>query len=229
MAELILVLGESGSGKSSGIRNLPPAETRIIMPKFKRIPIENSEQNYSRVSKKNPNGRIIVTDKLATAARTLDHISKNVSEVKYVVVDDNQYFSLFNFISKINEKSFDKFNEIAANMVDFIRFCDDLRDDLFIFITNHVETGEDVNGNPIIQAKTMGKFVKEKVTYEGLFTNVLLCDKEEGDDEDQLNHFFWTRKIGSTVKTAYGMFKDQKIPNDFKLVADRMREFYGIK
>ena len=111
-------------------------------------------------------------------------------------------------------------------MIDLVELCKSLRKDLIIFILQHVETGTDVSGNDQIQAKTMGKFVKEKVTYEGLFTTVLLCDKEDGE-EGQVNHFFWTRKSRSTVKTPEGMFAEQKIPNDLFLVAKAISSYYN--
>lgn len=236
MAKVVLVLGESGSGKSSSIEGLPPEQTFIVAPEYKELPFEGSDEAYPRISYTkllngtNTKGRFLVTDKLGEAAKSLVYVSKNRPEVKYAIVEDNQFYSLFTFISRINDRDgFAKFNDIAVNLVEFTRLLKGLREDMIIFLLHHIETGEDVRGNDVIQAKTMGKFVKEKVTFESLFTNVLLCDKEVGDASDEINHFFWTRMAGSTVKTPKGMFTDQKIPNDLRIVGERMREYYKMK
>lgn len=225
MAKVVLILGESGGGKTASARTLPPKYTAIIQPEQKELPWEGSEAQYKRYSKKTGKGNLFITDKTSGIAKYLQLISDSRPEIKFVVLDDNQYVSLFTFISRISEKSFDKFNDIAVNMVELVRFCKNLRSDLQIFILQHVEAGETVEGEKVIQAKTMGKFVKEKVTYEGLFTTVFLADKEE-DEQGELEFFFWTRKGNSTVKTPMGMFADRKIPNDLLAVGRRIHEYY---
>lgn len=226
MAKVTLILGESGSGKTASARNLPPKHTAIIQPEAKELPWQGSEASYTRYSKKNTTGNLFVTDKTSGFAKYLQYINDERPEIRFVILDDNQYLSLFTFINRINEKSFEKFNDIAVGMVELVRFCKKLRNNLQIFILQHVEAGETVEGDKVVQAKTMGKFVKEKVTYEGLFTNVLLADKEE-DEHGELEYFFWTRKGNSTVKTPMGMFEDKKIPNDLFAVAKRIHEYYS--
>lgn len=228
MAKVALILGESGGGKTASARTLPPKYTAIIQPEPKELPWEGSEAQYKRFSRKTGKGNWFITDKTSGIAKNLQYISEQRPEIKFIVIDDNQYVSLFTFINRISEKSFDKFNDIAVNMVELVRFCKTLRNDLQIFILQHVEAGETVEGEKVIQAKTMGKFVKEKVTYEGLFTTVLLADKEE-DEHGELEYFFWTRKGNSTVKTPMGMFPDKKIPNDLLAVGRRIHEYYTGK
>lgn len=228
MAKVILILGESGGGKTASVEYLPYKNTTIIQPEQKELPWKDSEKQYTRFDKEANTGNLFVSDKTTSIAKYLKHVSDNRPDIRFVVIDDNQYISLFTFTSRINEKSFDKFNDIAVNMVDLVRFCKKLRNNLQIFILQHIEVGETVTGERIVQAKTMGKFVKEKVTYEGLFTTVLLADKEEDDEnEGDLKYFFWTRKINSTVKSPKGMFVDQKIPNNLYTVAKRIHEYYG--
>ncbi len=226
MAKVALILGESGSGKTASGRNLPAKNTAIIQPEAKELPWEGSESQYKRFNKKTGKGNLFVTDKTSGFAKYLQYINDERPEIRFVIMDDNQYLSLFTFINRINEKSFDKFNDIAVNMVELVRFCKKLRNNLQIFILQHVEAGETVEGDRVVQAKTMGKFVKEKVTYEGLFTTVLLADKEE-DEHGELQFFFWTRKGNSTVKTPMGMFADKKIDNDLFAVAKRVHEYYN--
>jgi hypothetical protein len=226
MAKVALILGESGSGKTASARTLPPKHTAIIQPEQKELPWEGSESQYRRFNKKTGKGNLFITDKTSGFAKYLQYINDERPEIRFIVMDDNQYLSLFTFINRINEKSFDKFNDIAVNMVELVRFCKKLRPNLQIFILQHVESGETVEGEKVIQAKTMGKFVKEKVTYEGLFTTVMLADKEE-DEHGELEYFLWTRKGNSTVKTPMGMFADKKIDNDLYAVAKRVHEYYN--
>jgi hypothetical protein len=162
MAKVTLILGESASGKTASCETLPPKNTVIIMPEIKELPWEGSEVSYRKFSYKSNKGNLYVTDNTSKIAKFLKHISDNRPEVKIAVIDDNQYISLFTFTARINEKSFDKFNDIAVNMVDLVRFCKGLRADLQVFILQHIETGETVEGDRQIQAKTMGKFIKEK-------------------------------------------------------------------
>lgn len=224
MAEVILVLGESGSGKTTAAETLPPKNTFFINPVGKALPFPGSYANYTKFNMNTGTGNIFSSKKTTAIAKVLKYVSDNRPEIKCIVLDDNQYLSLFTFIGRINEKSFEKFNDIAVQMVELVEFLKSLRKDLTIFILQHVESGDNVAGDAQIQAKTMGKFVREKVTFEGLFTIVLLCDKEAEDDE--VNHFFWTRRANSTVKTPKGMFADQKIPNDLYAVAKRISAYY---
>jgi len=225
MAKVALILGESGSGKTTAAETLPPKNTFIVNPVGKDLPFPGAELNYKKFNIEKNTGNVFSSKKTSSIAKVLQHISDNRPEIKIIVLDDNQYLSLFTFINRISEKSFDKFNDIAVNMVELVEFLKGLRKDLVIFVLQHIEAGDNVSGDTVIQAKTMGKFVKEKVTYEGLFTTVLLCDKE-AEEDGEVNHFFWTRRANSTVKTPKGMFADQKIPNDLLTVAKRMVEYY---
>lgn len=224
MAKVILVLGESGSGKTTAAETLPPKNTFFVNPVGKDLPFPGADDNYKKFNPRTGEGNMYSSKKTSKIAEVLKYVNDNRPEIKAIVLDDNQYISLFTFIARINEKSFDKFNDIAVNMVELVEFLKSLRKDLIIFVLQHVEAGDNVTGDTVIQAKTMGKFVKEKVTYEGLFTTVLLCDKEVEDDD--VKHFFWTRRANSTVKTPKGMFAEQKIPNDLYAVAKRVMEYY---
>jgi hypothetical protein len=226
MARVSLILGESASGKSRSVKNLPPKNKFVVNVVGKELPFPGSETKYPDFNTETGQGNLLVTKSTRTIAKVLKYVSENRPEIKAIVIDDNQYLSLFTYTSRIDEKDWAKFNTIAVNMVDLVEFCKTLRKDIMIFILQHVESGTDASGNDQIQAKTLGKFVKEKVTYEGLFTIVLLCDKEEGEN-DEVKHFFWTRKARSTVKTPEGMFTEQKIPNDLFLVAKAISSYYN--
>jgi hypothetical protein len=227
MAKIALILGESGSGKSRSIKGLPPKETFVITGGIQDLPFKGAEKLYKPISEENPKGNFLRTEKLSVAAKYLRWVNKSRPEIKYVVIDDNQYFSMFTYVNRAYERDYySKFVDIGVALVEFAKLCKSLRDDITVFILNHVETGTSAMGNEQIQAKTLGKFVKEKITYEGLFQPVLLCDKEVVDG-NKTHHFFWTELAGSVVKAPEEMFEDQKVDNDLKLVADAMTEYYS--
>lgn len=224
-SKVTLVLGGSGSGKSRSAKNLPPKHTFIINVVGKDLPFKGSNSMYPKFNTETGQGNMLITKSTKRIMEVLDYINENRPEIKFIIIDDNQYISLFTYRRKIDEKDWTKYNVIAANMLDLAEKSKSLRDDIQVYILQHIESGEDATGNAQIQAKTMGKFIKEKVTYEGLFTMVLLTDKEEAED-GAVNHFFWTRRANSTVKTPEDMFADQKIPNDLRIVAKAIHDYY---
>lgn len=227
MADVSLILGESGSGKSRSIKNLPAKNTFIVnvVGQQKRLPFKGSGKLYKEFDMDTGEGNLLTTRDWESIAKVLKYVSKKRKDIRFIVLDDNQYLSLFTYTSRINEKDWAKFNTITVNTVDMVDLLGSLREDIMVFILQHIENGASVEGKELIQAKTMGKFIKEKVTYEGLFTTVLLCDKEDKGD-GKIEHFFWTRRGNSTVKTPEDMFEEQRIPNDLWLVAKAIHEYY---
>jgi hypothetical protein len=227
MADVSLILGESGSGKSRSMINLPPKNTFIInvVGRQKRLPFKGSKTNFKEFNKETGEGNLLTSKDWAEIAKVVKYVNKNRKEIRFIVLDDNQYLSLFTYTDRITEKDWAKFNTITVNTVDMVNLLGSLREDLMVFILQHIENGASVEGKELIQAKTMGKFIKEKLTYEGLFTMVLLTDKEDKGN-GVIEHFFWTRRANSTVKTPEGMFEEQKIPNDLWVVARAIHEYY---
>lgn len=116
------------------------------------------------------------------------------------------------------ERGFDKFTEMAQHYYDIIKYAQSLREDLNIIFLSHSERKDDGS----TKVKTIGKLLDEKVTIEGLFTVVLNTKIEDG------NYYFETQNNGfNTRKSPKGMFKEYKIPNDLKLVVDKVNEYYG--
>lgn len=227
MAFISLILGESGSGKSRSILNLPPKRTfyfNISGPQ-KYLPFKNAKF-YKEFDFDSGEGNMLTSKSVSKIIKVLNYISDNRPEIMFVILDDNQYLGLFTYTQRIDEKDWAKYNTITSNTVDMVDSLAKLRKNIQVYIMNHIENGSSVEGKEMVQAKTMGKFIKDKLTYEGLFTVVLLCDKEEKDN-GEIEHFFWTRRVGATVKTPEGMFKDQKIPNDLIVVAKAIHEYYN--
>jgi hypothetical protein len=226
MAQDILIVGDSGTGKSTSIRNLPPKETFLINVINKPLPFKGWKKNYSKFSKDNPEGNYVVTDNFNTIIQVLDYIDKNRPEIKYIVIDDFQYIMANELMRRAKEKGYDRFLDIAHHAWLVTEKIKQLRDDLTVFVLSHAEVAFDENGNKYKKAKTIGKMLDEKITIEGLFTIVLFTEVRVEED-GTTNYVFLTKNDGSnTCKSPMGLFDEGYIENDLMKVVKLMKEYY---
>jgi len=197
----VLILGESGSGKSTSLRNFEPGEIGIFNIASKPLPFRKQLSTI--------NG--------ATYEVILRALSK--ASLKTYAIDDSQYLMAFEELDRAKETGYNKFTEMALNFSGLVRFCIcSLPQDVIVYFLHHIETTD--NGK--VKAKTVGKMIDSKLTLEGLFSIVLLCDvNSEG-------HYFITQSDGfTTAKSPMDMFS-LKIDNDLKLVDRTIREYWGL-
>lgn len=229
MARVALVLGESGAGKSTSIRTLNPKETFIVNSLGKDLPFKGSGKLYTYFHKDtNPNGNMVKTTAGAAVIQWLNYIDQKMPHIKNIIIDDNTHQSSMEYIRRIRETTWDKFNDIAYNMVTIADLCIKLRDDLTVFIMHHVTTeGDGILTDKKVKAQTLGKLVDQKLSsYESFFTIIFLAEKAK-DDDGKIEHYFLTRDANSTAKTPIGMFEEEKIPNDLALVKEAIHEYYN--
>lgn len=212
MANLVLILGESGTGKSTSIESLDPKETFILQTIKKPLPFKNS---YKLRTTKEDGNRFISSD-YQTIISIFNWIDK--SKFKTLIVDDFQYILANEFMQRATERGFDKFTEMAQKYYNIIMAASNLRDDLTVIFMSHLERKDDGSE----KVKTIGKLLDEKITVEGLFTIVLTTRVEQGE------YFFETQNNGrNTTKSPKGMFKENKIPNDLSIVTQAISSYYG--
>ena len=197
----ILVMGASGSGKSTSLRNFEPNELGIFnvaskpLPFRKKLPVVNNA-TYNTIYKGLTNPKR-----------------------KTYVIDDSQYLMAFESFDHAKETGYGKFTNMAVNFRNLISYVvTQLPDDVFVYFLHHTEMDE--NGH--IKAKTLGKMLDNQLTVEGLFSIVLLCQIEGSE------HYFITNSDGSnSAKSPMEMF-EPKIDNDLKFVDTTIREYYGL-
>lgn len=225
MAQSVLIIGESGSGKSTSIETLDPKETFIINIANKDLPFRGWRSKYTLWSKENQGGNMYYSTNANEIADCMKYVSQKRPEIKNMVLDDFQYMAGFEYMSKALEKGYDKFNSIASNISKVVTLPKDLRGDLFVFFTNHAEISQDIEGDRRIKAKTAGRLVDNALTLEGLFSIVLFC-KVKKEKDSRTRYLFETQNNGeNTCKSPKGMFETFEIPNDLQLVRNSIIEY----
>lgn len=224
MNNAVLVISESGSGKSHSIQYLNPETTFVINIIGKDLPFRGWKNKYKPLTK-DGTGNLLEGNDFETIIKTLRYVSQNRPEIKTIVIDDFQYIMSYEFMDKAFNKGFDKFTEMAKHVFDVIKTAKSLRSDLDVFILAHSETVVDMYGSKRIKIKTIGKLLDEKITIEGLFTYVVYCTIIK-NTEKELRHVFLVRPDGeSPIKTPFGMFETHFIDNNLQLLKDAIDEY----
>ena len=200
----VLILGESGSGKSTSLRNFKKDELVIYNVAGKPLPFRGGTQlNHA--------------DNVS-----YNTIMQNMSKKKFrcYVIDDSQYLLAFELFGRVAEKTYDKFTEMAVHFYDLIQFViRQMPPDCIVYFLHY---SDDIDGK--VKAKTVGKMLNEKLTVEGLFSIVLMAKNLDG------RYIFRTHSDGrDTVKTPMDMFAPDEIDNDLKAVDAAIREYYSMK
>ncbi len=206
----VLILGESGSGKSASLRNFNKEEVGVINVASKPLPFRTDIKPYnvSKVAKEKGINRYALIQKALSKSKT-----------KAIVIDDSQYLLAFDSFDRAKDVGYGKFTDMAVNFEKLIEFCiNDIPDDKIVYFLHHCETTD--LGK--VKAKTIGKMLDSQLTIEGLFSIVLICQT------DGQTHKFITQSDGNTTaKSPMEMF-ELEIDNDLKMVDSTIREYYNM-
>ena len=217
MANMIMVLGESGTGKSTSIENLNEKETFIIQAVDKPLPFKGFKKRYSLRRKENPKGNRLISDKPEIIMKILSTLDKE-KEIKNIIIDDSQYIMANEFMRRAKEKGYEKFTEIGQNFYNLVDKANSMREDINVIFLQHIEVTDDGRK----KAKTIGKLIDDKVGLEGRFTIVLATEIEDGV------YYFRTQNNGNdTCKSPKGMFGELRIPNDLNYVIQKSNEYFN--
>ena len=225
MAQSILVIAESGTGKSTSIESLDPKETFIINVANKPLPFKGWKKKYTLWSKENPLGNMYDKASVGNIEACIKYVNDKRPEIKNLIIDDFQYMSSFEFFDRCDEKGYEKFTQIGAGLARIARMPKDMRDDLLVFFLTHAEEASDLEGKKRYKAKTIGRMVDEKLTLEGLFS-VVLFGKVKKDKEGNIRYVFETQNNGeNTCKSPKGMFPTFEIVNDLGYVRKSILDY----
>jgi hypothetical protein len=205
-----MVLGQSGTGKTTSLRNMDPTQTLLIQVISKPLPFRT--KSWKLVGK--DGGNIIIADKSDLICQAMRKTTRPI-----IVVDDFQYLLATEFMERAHEVGYTKFTEMARHYYDVLTTAMTLSPEKRVYLLSHTDTSE--SGQ--VKAKTIGKLLDEKITVEGLVTIVLRTHVINGQ------YVFSTRNNGSdTVKTPLGLFEEEHIPNDLADVDKAISAYYEL-
>lgn len=212
MSNTILILGEPGTGKSSSVRNLDPAETVLINVNDQSLPFRGSRKMYNAEAK-----NYKTSDHHLKINKWLRYVSEEMEHIKTIVIDDAQYIMANEYMRRSSETGWIKYSEIAYNFWTILKCASDLRDGLNIYFLSHSE--EDERG--FFKAKTIGKVLNDKIRIEGMFPMILHSIVQDGQ-----YRFYTNIETCYLGKSPMGMFEDKLIDNDLVLVNSKIEEYF---
>lgn len=201
MAVLVMVYGQSGTGKSTSLRNFKNEEVAVVNVSGKPMPFRGGLKPYNS----DDYGKI------------MSAISK--TERKSIVIDDATYLMVNEFMRNAKVTGYQKYTDMACSFNGLIEFCSSLSDDKIVYFLGHSEQADDGREH----FKTIGKMLDNYVTVEGRFTIVLKTVVQDG------RYLFSTQNNGQdTVKSPMGLFDQHLIENDLKAVDTAIREYWEM-
>ncbi len=197
----ILLIGKSGSGKSTSLRNFTKEEVAVINVLGKPLPFKSD----------------IKAPKIDDYTNIINQIKLTKKNV--IVIDDSNYLITNEFIEKTSIKGYDKYNEMAKGFFDLINAIKNIDGGKTVYLIMHEDTDDDGN----IKPKTIGKLLDDKVNIQGMFTVCIRSVFENGQ------YIFKLKTNGQDcVKTPFGMFNQDSIENDLKAFDKVVREYYEL-
>lgn len=226
MANIIMLLGKSGTGKSTSIKGLDPKETVVINVLGKRLPFKGSNALYNKENK-----NLFQRESYTDIISLIQNISDKAVNVKNIILDDFIYVMRKEYFSRARETGYNKYTELAQHFQQIISTCEKLRDDLTVFMILH---SEDVQSDKVTtgyKVATVGNLVDN--CYNPLeVVPMVLYSSVKYDDKGNIEYGFYTHRCKEGVveipaKTPDEMFEEDFIKNDLGLVVKKMNEYYG--
>lgn len=226
MGKVIGVMGESGAGKTTAMRNLPPAETFYIDCDKKGLNWKGWKTNYQNIMTGNveaDKGYYLCSDLFATVSSALRHINEDekYKRIKYVVIDTLNGLMVAEEMKILAMQSGDKrsaWSDLAQNGWAIVNQALEMREDVTVIILCHSETISDDNGIIRTRIKTNGRKL-EKLVLESKMTTVVWAVRQDG------KYKFILSADGSTCKVPLGAFEADECDNDIMIVIKALEEY----
>lgn len=225
MANIVLVLGKSGTGKSTSMRSLDPKTTVIFNTLSKRLPFKGASKMYNADEK----NLYALTD-YQKLCMYLNGVSERRPEVKDVVIDDATYIMRNEFFDRAKENGYNKFTDIAQHFKMVLDTAMHMRDDINVYLMFHSEDVSNDGKLDTVKCATVGKMLDEKFNPMECVSICLVSDIRFS--EEKTEYGFYTRPSSAggkfiPAKSPEGMFEGQFIPNDLALVSKAINEYFN--
>lgn len=200
---LIAIIGDSGTGKSTSLRNMPWDRTLFIDSEVKGIPFDPSPiKNY------------VACKSCQDVSKAIINVKKNPA-IRYIVIDSITKFFEYNIAEcQASYKGYDIYNNYSSTVGEFLK---SLRSDTQIFIVTGIpetlktpnESGTESTSRRLF---VHGKQWEAKVEKEFLIVFYTTMRK---NPEGKMIYSFLTNSDGiCSAKSPMGLFATQLIPND---------------
>lgn len=206
MAKIIMIIGDSGSGKTYSLKTLPEGSTAVLTATGKELSFAND-------------------NKLPLAKADYAFLKENIPKINkpVVIIDDANYLMTFENMERSEESGYGKFTDMAIHFFELFDLISKKPGEQIFYIIAHSSINEETKRR---EMKTVGKMLSEKIVLEGLTNTVLESSYDPLD-----GYIFTTHRSGveSAAKSPEGMFKEDTVKNNLFEVDAAARKFYGYK
>lgn len=213
MSKVICVMGDSGSGKTTSMRNLDPKTTYYIDADKKGLSWKGWRNQYNEKNK-----NYFRCDDVNIVRQYIRKLATACPQIKTIIVDTINGLMIADEMRRSKEKGYDKWVDLAACVWDLVCEAHEYREDLTIIFTAHTQVEKDDTGYIFTRIKTSGKKL-DKIVLESKFTTVLLSKCVDG------KYLFETHANNSTAKTPMGAFEESEIENDIVKVLETLKDY----
>lgn len=226
MANAVILLGKSGTGKSSSIKGLNPKETVVLNVLGKKLPFKGSSKLYNQESK-----NLFRVDDYTQVINMLQGIDKNVSYVHNIIIDDAIYIMRKEYFKRAKETGYGKYTELAMHFQQIISTIESMREDINVFIILHSEDVQSDKTTVGYKVSTIGQLIDNQYNPVEVVPMVLYSSIKY-DDKGVATYGFYTHRfmdgmVEIPAKSPADMFTEDFIPNDLGIVVTAMKEYYG--
>ena len=226
MANAVILLGKSGTGKSSSIKGLNPKETVVLNVLGKKLPFKGSSKLYNQESK-----NLFRVDDYTQVINMLQGIDKNAPYVHNIIIDDAIYIMRKEYFKRAKETGYGKYTELAMHFQQIISTIESMREDINVFIILHSEDVQSDKTTVGYKVSTIGQLIDNQYNPVEVVPMVLYSSIKY-DDKGVATYGFYTHRfmdgmVEIPAKSPADMFTEDFIPNDLGVVVKAMKEYYG--
>jgi hypothetical protein len=230
MGVKILAMGDPGTGKTTALETLDPKKVFYISGDGKGLPFPNWKKKYKTVYKENgkldlENSNYFETNNFDMLLTLIKAVNEKRTDIEVIVVDTITSFMEEDFMSRIKEKGFEKYDDGASHIYKILNIKENsLRDNLSLVLLAHTDDNYDSDGVLKTSFKVIGgRIMRDKIVAESKFNYVF--NTEVIVENDTPKYYFLTQNNGKkTSRTPKGVFEDLRIPNDFKYILQKVKE-----
>lgn len=210
MSKAIMIIGASGSGKTTSLEKLDPKQTFYIDADGKGLSWKGWRQQYNKENKNYY--RCDAPEQIFSLMQQIDEKQK---QIKFLVIDTLNGCMVADEMRRSKEKTYDKWMDLAQSVYGIVDYANKMREDLTVILVGHTQTSEDGFTCMLTNGRKLNK-----ICLESKMTTVLLSRINENGE-----YVFETRAKNSTAKTPRGAFDADEIPNDITIVIDALKDF----